>query len=81
MSIYCAYEGNVLDCSQLDQFIVGLNNSQIQNKLLSKDNSLTFSRSVEIAQAMEQANKECTNIQTKSENVHVIKPKHKGNSS
>ena len=81
MSIHCAYEGNVLDYSLRDQFIVGLNNGQMQKKLLSKDDSLTFSRAVEIAQAMEQANDECSKMQTKTENVHFVKSKQHRKSS
>ena len=57
LSIHCGYQGDTLSENLRDRFIVGLSNSNIQKKLLSKE-KLDFDKAVKIATGFEQANNE-----------------------
>lgn len=69
---------NFLDEALRDRFLCGLKNPQIQSKLLSEGDSLTFSKALELALLMENAdrNAKCLHPdrQVSYENVNWVKP-------
>jgi hypothetical protein len=62
--------GNSLNTMLCDRLVVGVRDSAVQKKFLSETDDLSFARALEIAQAMEGANKQVKRMaEEKQENT------------
>ena len=71
---HCAY-GTTLDDMLRDRIVCGINDSVIQRRLLGEE-ELTFARAYEIAQSMESAAKNSTDMQSMISNPSPTQPVH-----
>lgn len=71
LSEHCVFGGNLND-SLRDRLVCGLKSEHIQKKLLSED-ALTFETAVDIANAMEAAARDATELQAKHNSGNVNK--------
>ena len=70
----CKFENN-LNTMLRDRLVVGVNDENVQKRLLSEPDDLTFERALELSLAIESASKQVQRIQGKAEVVDFVKKK------
>ena len=71
---FCNF-GDSLDAMIRDRLVCGINDDQIQKRLLSEGDQLTLTKAVTLAQAMETATKDSQLLQPQGVSVQMVKDK------